>query len=49
MAADILAFQAEAVPVGEDQVQHLELTKDYANKFNNLFGKVLEIPKLVPA
>jgi tryptophanyl-tRNA synthetase len=38
MAADILAYQATHVPVGEDQKQHLELTRDIAQKFNNDFG-----------
>ena len=44
MAADILAYRATHVPVGEDQKQHLELTRDIAAKFNNDFG----IPKGVP-
>ena len=39
MAADILAYKATAVPVGEDQKQHLELTRDIAQKFNNDWGK----------
>ncbi|MCP4395044.1 MAG: tryptophan--tRNA ligase [Alphaproteobacteria bacterium] len=39
MAADILAYKATHVPVGEDQKQHLELTRDVAQKFNNDFGK----------
>jgi tryptophanyl-tRNA synthetase len=39
MAADILAYKATHVPVGEDQKQHLELTRDIAQKFNNDFGK----------
>ena len=38
MAADILAYKATHVPVGEDQKQHLELTRDIAQKFNNDFG-----------
>ena len=38
MAADILAYKATHVPVGEDQKQHLELTRDIAHKFNNDFG-----------
>lgn len=37
MASDILLYKAEHVPVGEDQKQHLELTRDYAERFNNLF------------
>jgi len=39
MAADILLYQADRVPVGEDQKQHLELTRDIAARFNHLFGK----------
>jgi tryptophanyl-tRNA synthetase len=38
MAADILLYQAKAVPVGDDQKQHLELTRDVAMRFNNLYG-----------
>ena len=38
MAADILLYKATHVPVGEDQKQHLELTRDIAQKFNNDFG-----------
>jgi tryptophanyl-tRNA synthetase len=38
MAADILCYQANYVPVGEDQTQHLELAKDIAERFNRLFG-----------
>ena len=38
MAADILAYQATHVPVGDDQKQHLELSRDIAQKFNNDFG-----------
>ncbi|WOC11229.1 tryptophan--tRNA ligase [Gordonia sp. MP11Mi] len=45
MAADILAFQVDAVPVGEDQRQHLELTRDLAERFNKRFGKALTVPK----
>jgi tryptophanyl-tRNA synthetase len=37
-AADILLFKATHVPVGEDQVQHLEMCRDIALKFNNLYG-----------
>lgn len=44
-AADILIYKTEAVPVGEDQLQHLELTRTLANKFNNRFGKTFEVPK----
>ncbi|OGZ96142.1 MAG: tryptophan--tRNA ligase [Candidatus Sungbacteria bacterium RIFCSPLOWO2_02_FULL_54_10] len=45
MAADILLYQTESVPVGEDQQQHLELTRSLANKFNNRFGDTFRIPK----
>lgn len=44
-AADILLYQTDAVPVGEDQLQHLELTRTLANKFNNRFGKTFKVPK----
>jgi len=43
-AADILLYQADKVPVGEDQKQHLELTRDIATRFNNLYGEVFTIP-----
>jgi len=45
MAADILIYRAEAVPVGEDQVQHLELTRDLARKFNNAYGEFFPEPE----
>ncbi len=45
MAADILLYNTEGVPVGEDQVQHVELTRTLARKFNRRFGKVFPIPK----
>jgi tryptophanyl-tRNA synthetase len=44
MAADILLYQASKVPVGEDQKQHLELTRDIATRFNNVHGDVFTIP-----
>jgi tryptophanyl-tRNA synthetase len=44
-AADILLYRAVAVPVGEDQVQHIELTRDVARKFNNRFGDYFPEPK----
>ena len=44
-AADILLYQPKAVPVGEDQRQHLELTRDLATRFNTRFGKTFEIPE----
>jgi len=45
MAADILLYQATAVPVGDDQKQHLELTRDIAGRFNGLYGDVFTIPE----
>jgi tryptophanyl-tRNA synthetase len=45
MAADILLFRAEAVPVGEDQKQHLELTRDLAERFNARFGPEFPLPE----
>ena len=44
-AADILIYQADAVPVGEDQRQHLELTRDLAQRFNATFGETLTVPE----
>ncbi|MDT7526778.1 MULTISPECIES: tryptophan--tRNA ligase [Idiomarinaceae] len=44
MAADILLYQANEVPVGNDQKQHLELARDVATRFNNLYGDVFTIP-----
>jgi tryptophanyl-tRNA synthetase len=44
MAADILLYGADAVPVGEDQKQHVELTRDLAERFNNAFGKTFVVP-----
>lgn len=44
MAADILLYQANLVPVGEDQRQHLEITRDLAERFNSRYGKTFEIP-----
>ena len=44
-AADILLYQAQSVPVGEDQRQHLELTRDLAVRFNNQFGKTFLVPE----
>ena len=43
-AADILVYQANKVPVGEDQKQHLELTRDIATRFNNIYGDIFTIP-----
>lgn len=45
MAADILLYQADLVPVGEDQKQHLELTRDVAERFNSRFGETFVIPE----
>lgn len=45
MAADILLYNAAAVPVGEDQRQHLELTRDLANRFNSRFGETFRVPE----
>ena len=47
MAADILLYRADAVPVGEDQKQHVELTRDLAERFNNAFGKTFVVPEPV--
>ncbi len=44
MAADILLYQSEIVPVGKDQKQHLEVTRDIAIKFNNSYGDIFTIP-----
>jgi tryptophanyl-tRNA synthetase len=49
MAADILAVQSNIVPVGRDQKQHVEVTRDMAVKFNNTFGEVFTIPEPVIA
>jgi tryptophanyl-tRNA synthetase len=45
MAADILLYQADQVPVGEDQRQHLELTRDVAQRFNSRFGETFTVPE----
>lgn len=46
MAADILIYRPQIVPVGEDQVQHVELTRDIVETLNNLYGQTLEQPKV---
>lgn len=46
MAADILLYQANQVPVGEDQKQHLEITRDIAERFNSLYGDIFAIPEV---
>ena len=45
MAADILLYQADFVPVGEDQNQHCELTRDIAMRFNNIYGETFKVPE----
>ena len=45
MAADILLYQAAIVPVGDDQAQHLELTRDIAQRFNSLYGETFVVPQ----
>ncbi len=46
MAADILVFEPDVIPVGEDQSQHVEITREIARTFNNRYGNVLKIPEL---
>lgn len=46
MAADILLYNADIVPVGDDQTQHLELTRDLAERFNNRFGETFTVPEI---
>ena len=45
MAADILLYQPDYVPVGEDQKQHVELTRDVAERFNGIYGDVFKVPE----
>lgn len=45
MAADILLYQPDYVPVGDDQKQHVELTRDVAQRFNNIYGDVFKVPE----
>lgn len=47
MAADILLYNTDIVPVGEDQVQHVELTRDIAQRFNSIYGETLKLPKAI--
>ena len=47
MAADIIIYDADVVPVGEDQKQHVEITRDIANRFNNKYGTTFKIPEPV--
>lgn len=49
MAADILLYDAERVPVGGDQSQHVELARDLARRFNAVYGSTFTVPELVPA
>ena len=44
MAADILMYDSDVVPVGKDQVQHIEMTRDMAQRFNHVFGETFKIP-----
>ena len=45
MAADILLYQADMVPVGQDQMQHVELARDIANRFNGIYGQTFTVPE----
>ena len=45
MACDIVLYDATTIPVGEDQVQHIELTRDLVNRINNRYGEILTMPK----
>lgn len=45
MAADILLYQTDVVPVGADQKQHLEITRDIASRFNGIYGNVFTLPE----
>ena len=45
MAADILLYQTDIVPIGDDQRQHLELARDIAERFNSRFGETFVVPK----
>ena len=45
MAADILIYNADVVPVGKDQIQHIEMTRDIAQRFNHIFGETFAIPE----
>ncbi len=47
MAADILLYDTDAVPVGEDQTQHLELTRDVAQRFNSIYGETFKLPRSI--
>jgi tryptophanyl-tRNA synthetase len=45
MASDILLYNAEIIPVGDDQIQHIELARDLVKRFNNRYGNILKMPK----
>ena len=45
MASDILLYDAKVIPVGKDQIQHIEITRDIATKFNNAFGEIFVLPE----
>ena len=45
MAADILLYQTDLVPVGEDQKQHVEICRDIATRFNGVYGEVFKMPE----
>lgn len=45
MAADILLYQSDIVPVGADQKQHLEIARDIAERFNGIYGNVFTVPE----
>ena len=47
MAADILMFKSTHVPVGKDQKQHIEMTRDIAQRFNHKYGNILVVPEAV--
>ena len=47
MAADILLYHADVVPVGDDQTQHLEMTRDLVKRFNSLYGETFTMPELI--
>lgn len=47
MAADILLYETDLVPVGEDQKQHLEITRDVAQRFNSIYGETFKVPEVV--
>ena len=45
MAADILLYDAQVVPVGKDQLQHLEITRNVASRFHNVYGETFVLPQ----